>query len=290
MAECRAQAHNNRNEQPDDQQSKQRVHIAVQCTGALLRRQAAGGSILSNSPTSRRGFSPPWSLTLGAILLCALFIRLGFWQWDRGNTRQAEWNAFTHGADKAVPLDLRGMADVARFQRVILAGQYDPAHQFLLDNRTHNGNPGYEVLTPLNRPDGRVVLVDRGWVAFTGSRQKLPDVSLESQGPVTLMGRSDDLPAAGLAAGRAAPPVDGGWPKVTSYPTIGELSTAFGQPVEPRILLLDAREPNGYVRDWHPPGMQPVRHWSYAIQWWAFAVVVIIFWAVVSRKKGTLAL
>jgi surfeit locus 1 family protein len=77
---------------------------------------------------------------------------------------------------------------------------------------------------------------------------------------------------------------------VTSYPTIAELSKAFGQPVEPRILLLDAREPNGYVRDWHPPGMQPVRHWSYAIQWWAFAVVVIIFWAVVSRKKGNLAL
>ena len=245
---------------------------------------------MSNPLKSRRGFSPTWSLTLGAILLCAVFIRLGFWQWDRGNTRQAEWEAFAHGANKAVPLDSRRMADVARFQRVILAGQYDPAHQFLLDNRTHNGNPGYEVLTPLDRPDGRVVLVDRGWVAFTGSRQKLPDVTLQSQGLVTLTGRSDELPAAGLAAGRAAPPVDGDWPKVTSYPTIAELSKAFGQPVEPRILLLDAREPNGYVRDWHPPGMQPVRHWSYAIQWWAFAVVVIIFWAVVSRKKGTLAL
>jgi surfeit locus 1 family protein len=68
------------------------------------------------------------------------------------------------------------------------------------------------------------------------------------------------------------------------------LSRAFGQPVEPRILLLDPHEPNGYVRDWHPPGMQPVRHWSYAIQWWAFAVVVIIFWAVVSRTKGKPAL
>ena len=223
-------------------------------------------------------------------MLCAVFIRLGFWQWDRGNTRQAEWDAFTHGADNATPLDLRGMADVPRFQRVILAGQYDPAHQFLLDNRTHNGNPGYEVLTPLSRPDGRIVLVDRGWVEFTGSRQKLPDITLQGQGPVTLTGRSDDLPAAGLAAGRAAPPIDGSWPKVTSYPTIAELSKAFGQPVEPRILLLDPREPNGYVRDWHPPGMQPVRHWSYAIQWWAFAVVVIIFWAVVSRTKGNPAL
>ena len=241
---------------------------------------------MSNPRTTRRGFSPTWSLTLGAVVLCALFIRLGFWQWDRGNTRQAEWDAFARGADKALPLDTRGMANVERFQRVILTGQYDPAHQFLLDNRSHDGRPGYEVLTPLDRPDGRVVLVDRGWVAFTGSRQKLPDVTLRSQGPVTLTGRSDDLPTAGLPSGRAAPPVDGAWPKVTSYPTMAELSAAFGHPLESRILLLDAHDPNGYVRDWHPPGMQPVRHWSYAIQWWAFAVVVIIFWVVVSRKKG----
>jgi surfeit locus 1 family protein len=241
---------------------------------------------LLNLQTQRRGFSPTWPLTLGAIALCALFIRLGFWQWDKGNLRQAEWDAFARGADKAMPLDSRGMADVPRFQRIILSGEFDPAHQFLLDNRTHDGRPGYEVLTPLHRSDGRIVLVDRGWVAFTGSRQKLPDVTLESQGPVTLTGRSDELPSAGLPSGRAAPPVEGGWPKVTTYPTMAELTAAFGHPLEPRILLLNALEPNGYVRDWRPPGMEPVRHWSYAIQWWAFAVVVIIFWAVVSRKKG----
>lgn len=215
-----------------------------------------------------------------------MFIRLGFWQWEKGNARQAEWDAFARGADKAVPLDSREIVEVARFQRVVLTGEFDPAHQFLLDNRTHDGLPGYEVLTPLDRPNGRIVLVDRGWVAFTGSRQKLPDIMLRSQGTVTVTGRADDLPSAGLPSGRAAPSAEGGWPKVTSYPTIAELSAAFGHPLEPRILLLDAREPNGYVRDWHPPGMQPVRHWSYAVQWWAFAVVVIIFWAVVSAKKG----
>ena len=236
--------------------------------------------------TQRRSFSPTWPLTLGAVLLCALFIRLGFWQWDKGNARQAQQDAFGRGANKTQALDSRGIVEVDRFQRVTLSGKFDPAHQFLLDNLSHNGLPGYEVLTPLNRPNGRTVLVDRGWVAFTGSRQKLPDVTLQSQGPVTVTGRADDLPTAGLPSGRAAPSVDGGWPKVTSYPTIGELSMAFAHPLESRILLLDAREPNGYIRDWHPPGMQPVRHWSYAIQWWAFAVVVIIFWAVVSRNKG----
>ena len=132
-------------------------------------------------PIGQRRFAPSWPMTLLTVALCLVFVRLGNWQWQRGVHRQAEWDAFARGADKAMPLDSRGMADVPRFQRIILSGEFDPAHQFLLDNRTHDGRPGYEVLTPLHRSDGRIVLVDRGWVAFTGSRQKLPDVTLESQ-------------------------------------------------------------------------------------------------------------
>lgn len=221
------------------------------------------------------------------MLLCALFVRLGFWQWTRGNAREAEWSKFSQGAGEAVALGARGIAQVPRFQRVTLVGRFEAEHQFLLDNRTNNGNPGYEVLTPLDRPDGRIVLVDRGWVPFTGSRARLPAIALDVHGPVTVTGRSDELPSGGLALGRAAPPAEGVWPKVTSYPTLGELSTALGgRPLEPRILLLDPHEPNGYVREWRPPGMQPVRHWSYAIQWWCFAAATIVFWGVIGRRSA----
>ena len=198
--------------------------------------------------------------------------------------RQAEWSHFASGADKAVALGSTGVDSVPRFQRVTVTGRFDVEHQFLLDNRTHDGNVGYEVLTPLERPSGQVVMIDRGWVPFTGRRAILPNVALEATGPVTVTGRADNLPSAGLAAGRAAPPVNGGWPKVTSYPTMGELSAALGRPLEPRIVLLDPKEPQGYVRDWHPPGIQPLRHWSYAIQWWCFAAVTIVFWVVISRR------
>ena len=122
----------------------------------------------------RRRFSPSWPLTVGAVLLCAVFIRLGFWQWGRGNARQAQWTEFSRGADEAVALDARGIDAVPRFQRVTVVGQFDVEHQFLLDNRSHDGRPGYEVLTPLDRPGGRIALVDRGWVPFTGSRDNSP--------------------------------------------------------------------------------------------------------------------
>jgi surfeit locus 1 family protein len=221
------------------------------------------------------------------VLLCALFVRLGFWQWDRGNTRQAEWAKFSHGAGDAIALGTRSIGEVPRFQRVTVVGRFDPEHQFLLDNRTNNGNPGYEVLTPLDRLDGRIVLVDRGWVPFTGSRARLPDIAMQLSGPVKVTGRADLLPSAGLALGRAAPSKEGGWPKVTSYPTMDELSAALGRALEPRIVLLDPQEPGGFVREWHPPGMQPVRHWSYAIQWWCFAVATAVFWVVIGRRRAT---
>ena len=232
-----------------------------------------------------RGFSFSWPLTVGAVALCTAFIRLGFWQWDKGDARQEQWTEFSRGADEAITLGSRGLDAVRRFQKVTVVGRFDTEHQFLLDNRTHDGRAGYEVLTPLDRTDGRIALVDRGWVPFTGSRNKLPDVAFQSRDPVTVTGRASDLPSGGLALGRAAPAVEGGWPKVTSYPTMNELSAALVQPLEPRIVLLDANASDGYVRDWHPPGMQPIRHWSYAIQWWAFAVVTLIFWAVASRTK-----
>jgi surfeit locus 1 family protein len=238
---------------------------------------------------SRRVFAPSWRLTALTLIACALFVRLGVWQWDKGLARQAEWDAFARGADRAVPLAAGPLERQPRFQRVAVIGRYDPAHQFLLDNRIHAGRAGYEVLTPLALADGRETLVDRGWVPFTGYRARLPDVRLHASDPARLTARVDLLPSGGLALGRAPPTAGGEWPKVTTYPTIGELAAALGRPLESRILLLDPQAPGGYVRDWQPPGLLPARHLSYAIQWWGFAVALCAIWAVVSspKREGT---
>lgn len=228
-------------------------------------------------------------MTALTLLLCALFLRLGEWQWHKAEGRQAEWSAFARGADRAVPLGSRGTAGVPRFQRVVVTGRFDPDHQFLLDNRIQNDAAGYDVLTPLRLDDGRILLVDRGWVPFTGYRSRLPDVHLRMSGPVTLSGRVDELPVSGLAFGRMPPPPGARWPKVTSYPDMGQLAAALGAALEPRILLLDPGEPFGYVREWSPPGMSPARYMSYAAQWWLFAVTLIVIWAVLSTPRRPLA-
>jgi surfeit locus 1 family protein len=236
-------------------------------------------------PIGSRIFAPSWFFTSLTIVLCVAFFLLGRWQWRRGELRQAEWDRFAAGAERVIPLGSRGVDQIPRFQRISVVGRLDADHQFLLDNRSYQGRPGYEVLTPMQRPNGRVVLIDRGWVPFSGLRERLPGVALKPRDTVTVVGRVDNLPSPGLSSGRAAPDRQGSWPKVTAFPTMDQLSLALGTPLERQIVLLDPKEADGYVRDWHPPGMEPIRHWSYAVQWWSFGVVLIVLWAGLSIRK-----
>jgi len=235
------------------------------------------------------GFAPAAGWTLLTLAASALFIRLGLWQWHRWAESDAAWTRFARGADVVQPLGEHALADLPLHQRVSVTGRLDGQHQFLLENRSYQGRPGYEVLTPLMRATGGVLLIDRGWVPFTGARARLPDVALSGETSVTLTGRVADLPSAGLASGRAAPQSADPWPKVTSFPSAQQLAGALGVPLGPRILLLDPTAPDGYVRDWQPPGVTPLRHLSYAIQWWCFAALAVVVWAVMSVRRARAA-
>jgi surfeit locus 1 family protein len=241
----------------------------------MSRRLSCGGRV----------FAPSARFTVAALVLCALCVRLGAWQWHQGSERQEEWARFARGADQVIALGARAVSEVPLYQRVSVTGRLEGARQFLLDNRTYRGRAGYEVLTPLTRAGAAVLLIDRGWVPFSGSRARLPDIAFEAAAPVTLSGRIVELPSPGLASGRSAPDARAPWPKVTSYPSAGELGAALGAPLAARILLLDPQAPFGYVRDWQPPGMAPLRHLSYAIQWWSFAALALIVWVLMSTRR-----
>jgi surfeit locus 1 family protein len=163
-----------------------------------------------------------------------------------------------------------------RYAQIRVEGNYDTQRQFLLDNISHEGRPGYEVLTPLHRPDGHTLLVNRGWVPMTGPRSALPDVRFDSNDTLAVTGRLDNLPVVGIPLGHVPPPAGSSWPKLTSFPTMADLSAALGVPLESRQLLLDAGEPFGFVRAWQlDSGFGPARHLSYAVQWWSFATLAL---------------
>jgi surfeit locus 1 family protein len=232
-----------------------------------------------------RHFSPSPAFTILMLVLCVVFIALGRWQWRRGHLHAAEHARFERGAREVLALGSNPLAPVHDYQRVSVTGTYDPAHQFFLDNMSYRDVDGYQVLTPLDRPGGRTVLVNRGWVPFLGSRANLPDISMKTATSVTVSGRVGNLPAAGLATGRAPPPAAGPWPKVTSFPTMAQLSAALGRPLASRVILLDPQASEGYVRDWQPPGIPAMQNFAYAFEWWCFAVAAVVIWLVLSTQR-----
>ncbi|HEY1726092.1 MAG TPA: SURF1 family protein [Steroidobacteraceae bacterium] len=220
-------------------------------------------------------WSASWAMTALTVAALLLFFYLGRWQWHRGQQRQALEQQFMSGATSVNTLDGRSTAALPRYSEVRLDGRYDGDHQFLLDNMSHEGRPGYQVLTPLHLSDGRTVIVNRGWIPAGISRRQLPDVHLDEAGRQTPIGRLDDLPVAGIALGHAAPPPGPAWPKLTSFPTMADLSSTLALSLQSRQLLLDPSQPLGYLRDWHVGGMGAMRHLSYALQWWAFGALAL---------------
>jgi surfeit locus 1 family protein len=51
------------------------------------------------------------------------------------------------------------------------------------------------------------------------------------------------------------------------------------------LVLLDADQPDGYVRIWAPPGFPPMRHTAYAVQWFALALALFVIYLVTNFRR-----
>jgi surfeit locus 1 family protein len=232
-------------------------------------------------------WSASWFMTVLTLLAVLCFVRLGFWQWHRAQEKRAIAGAFDAGNATATDLGERSTDSLPRYSQVRVRGHYDDAHQFLLENMSHDGLPGYQVLTPLLLADGRALMVNRGWVPLSASRRDPPKVGLdEAAGEVSPTGKLDALPVAGISLGHLAPDGNAPWPRLTSFPVMADLSAALKRPLEARQLLLNADEPLGYVRDWHPTGLGPERHIAYAVQWWGFAALAAGLYARLNWQRA----
>jgi surfeit locus 1 family protein len=233
-----------------------------------------------------------WWMTLLTLVGVLLFAQLGRWQWHRAEEKRALAAAFAAGgADFSAELGHRSTAALPRYTQLRVHGRYESDHQFLLDNMAHAGRVGYQVLTPFRLDDGRLLLVNRGWVPLPNDRREvLPDVTVSDTGLTNIGGRTDALPVAGLASGQVPPGTDPAWPKRTSFPSMAQLGRALGQDLEARQLLLAPGESQGYLRDWQDAslGLPPERHVSYAVQWWglgALSLFLYLFMNLECRRR-----
>ena len=227
----------------------------------------------------RRVFAPRPAAVVLTVLGVALFGGMGRWQLERAAGQRALERQFAQGGGPVRMLS-SALDRVPRYQRVEVRGRYDPDRQVLLDNITLHGVAGYFVLTPLRRSDGALLLVNRGWVPQGRTRAELPRLDVDTD-PRRVTGRIDELPRAGI---RLAAPDPGSWPRVMNFPDSSDIAAALGGRVYQQILLLDPDAADGFRREWQPPGLGPMRHVAYAIQWFALALTAVILFVRMSLR------
>ncbi|HEU0206757.1 MAG TPA: SURF1 family cytochrome oxidase biogenesis protein [Pseudolysinimonas sp.] len=238
-------------------------------------------------PTGVRRWGAYLLLVVVFAFACGL---LSWWQWDRRAETLAEGTLVTRNYESApVALDtllprLGSWKAGDEWRPVELKGRYLTDEKLLVRNRVFNANPGFEVLVPFQLDDGRVFVVDRGWLPI-GSKQDTPDhVPAPPTGEVTVVVRLQQSEP--VLPGRSAP--HGQIPEINAA-TVASMAGTAGSTYTGAYGLLARETPAPADR---PAAVQePVidegPHLSYAIQWIAFAVLAFfgLVWAYRREKR-----
>ena len=228
-------------------------------------------------------FRPGLWPTLVTLVTLAFLLSLGFWQLDRARQKQAILDQYQadHGGAIRINADSVSVLDM-NYQVAEAKGYFDTAHQFLLDNRTHNGVAGYHVVTPFLVAEKVAILVNRGWVPLGVSREQLPAVSVDGSQRL-IMGKLKPVAENVFMLGEEEPRQS--WPYRVHHINIKEFSKQLGYELSPYVLLLDADAEEGYVRDWKPFKFGPERNIGYAVTWFSLAATLLLIYLLVNSRK-----
>lgn len=231
-------------------------------------------------------------LTLVALLLIPTMIRLGFWQMHRYEQRSAR-NQLVSDALAAEPVPVERLTSPGhtittdeRYRTVTAKGRFDAADEVVVRRRTNSDDQvGYHVLTPFVLTDGKVLLVNRGWIPSGPTQTAFPEVPAPPGGEITVTGRLmpdettaasgiknlEDLPdrqimliSSAQEARRLDTQVLGGYIAQTAPEPKGDTPELIGEPGDENAAL----------------------NYAYALQWWLFSAAVPAGWVVLARREA----
>jgi len=223
-------------------------------------------------------FRPGLWATLCTLPALALLLGLGTWQLFRLEEKTrliAEVDAGL--AASPVPLPAGGLEGLA-WRRVAVAGRFRHAAEMHLVGRAREGVPGTEVATPLELDDGRLLLVDRGFVP----QARMSDAGWRPEGRVELAGVL-------RAAQRAGDFTPADRPERNEWFRIDPAAMGAAQGLALLPLYLQAQPgPRGSLPEGRPARPE-IRneHLNYALTWYGLAATLLaVYVAYHLRRDG----
>ncbi|GGT39403.1 SURF1 family cytochrome oxidase biogenesis protein [Streptomyces chromofuscus] len=232
-------------------------------------------------------------LTLVVLALIPTMIELGFWQLHRHERRVALNHVIAESlAAEPVPVESltspgAAVQDADLYRRVTAQGRFDTADEVVVRRRTNaDDKVGYHVLTPFVLTDGKVLLVNRGWVPSDGlSQTAFPKIPAPPRGEITVTGR---LMPDQTTAESGIKNVEGLPDRQIMLIDSEREGERLGRQVLGGYVELTEPEPQGDTPELIPaPDHDSIgNHMAYAIQWWLFSAGVPVGWVILVRREA----
>ena len=244
-----------------------------------------------------------WVWALIALAGIGMAAALGMWQLGRAHTKEAV-AAQIKMQNQGLVLDNNALAAIKNIatqshpqlvhRRVRLHGQWAHDDTAYLDNRPMAARVGFYVLTPLLLTGGdQVVWVQRGWVPRDFQDRTRIAALPQTREEVVIEGRvlaavpriyelGKEVGAINSAQVKASARDHRIWqnlPQVEFSATQKLLPFAIVQ-TQPTRLASDtnALEADGLLRDWPPIDAGLAKHYGYAFQWFALALLILVLY------------
>jgi surfeit locus 1 family protein len=225
-------------------------------------------------------FKPALLPAVVAVALVLATVALGNWQTRRAEEKlqlSRRLEEASRGPVLAVPAS-PAVAETFEHRRVRARGRYLGSATLFLDNKLHAGTAGYHVLTPLRLEGSDMhLMIDRGWTP-AGDRRTLPSVPTPP-GSVVVEGIAAVPPKRIL---ELAPETGTG--ALRENLVIERERERLGLALQPFMVLQTSPADDGLVREWSQPDTNVARHRSYALQWYSFAALTVIFYVLVCTR------
>lgn len=233
-----------------------------------------------------------WILAIVVGIVFALvFVRLALWQLDRLEEVRA-FNATVEARSSEPPRPLEGIlgqygshVDAMLHRTAVVEGVYRTSDEFFSIGRTAGDVQGDLVATPLDLADGTVLIVVRGLLP-PGAAGPPAQGYEPPMGLVSLVGRIDDGEDP-TRIGESAP--EDGRLESLSRLDLVYIDRWLDGDVLPITLILEEQAPpdqNGTPLRMPQEELTEGSHLGYAVQWFAFTIIVVVGVAVLVYRAG----